>query len=147
MKISRIIAKARIATGMSQSSLGKTCRLPQSHICRLESGRQTDIKVSTLERLAEGLKCRLSVKFVPLGSELPANGPKQAIAPKAVQDAGKAAKTQKQGTQSKGEGNGKAGTQDKGEAGSKRAGSRSGGEQPGTKKRKKSLLCDSKILA
>ncbi len=46
----------RTESGLTQTQLGEAAEMPQSSIARLEAGKKSDIRVSTLENLAKALK-------------------------------------------------------------------------------------------
>jgi DNA-binding XRE family transcriptional regulator len=59
----RQLAERRIALGMTQTEAAALMKTSQSAIARLESGEH-DVRLSTLERYAKVLNCRLSISLL-----------------------------------------------------------------------------------
>jgi DNA-binding XRE family transcriptional regulator len=61
--LQRQLAERRIALGMTQTEAAALMKTSQSAIARLESGEH-DVRLSTLERYAKVLNCRLSISLL-----------------------------------------------------------------------------------
>ncbi len=57
------LARIRKAQGLSQEALGRVSGLATVTIAKLEEGRNSDPKASTLSKLARALGCRLEQLF------------------------------------------------------------------------------------
>ena len=55
----------REALGMTQVQLAKRCGIRQSMVARIESDLTIDLRLSTVQKLAQGLGCRLLCRLVP----------------------------------------------------------------------------------
>ncbi len=87
------IRAIRDALGMSGADLARRMGVSQSRVAQLEKGEVSgDIKVSTLDRAADGLGCDLVYALIPRSGSLETDVRTQARA-KAVEHAGRAAHT------------------------------------------------------
>ena len=59
------VRKLRIEKGMTQAQLAKRCGIRQSMVARIETSLTIDLRLSTVQKLAKGLDCRLISRFVP----------------------------------------------------------------------------------
>lgn len=55
----------RIQKKMTQEELGKRANVSRATISDLESGKKTDVKMSTLISIANALNCKVSDLFTP----------------------------------------------------------------------------------
>ena len=55
----------REALGMTQEQLAERCGFSQSYIADIENGRRENLELSTVKKIAEGLKCTTLVQIAP----------------------------------------------------------------------------------
>lgn len=67
-QIGEEVRRLRIERGLSQQELAERMGLPQSVIARLEAGG-VELRLSTLDRVAQVLGVELAVRFLPSGTE------------------------------------------------------------------------------
>lgn len=65
LPIGKQVQLVREALGMTQSQLAKRCGIRQSMIARLENDPSLDLRLSTIQKLARGLDCKLIARFAP----------------------------------------------------------------------------------
>ena len=65
LPIGRQVQLLREALGMTQVQLAKRCGIRQNMVARIESDLMIDFRLSTVQKLAKGLGCRLINRFVP----------------------------------------------------------------------------------
>jgi transcriptional regulator with XRE-family HTH domain len=63
-QLSRMVIRARLERGMTQSDLARAAGMDQRVISRVETG-QTLPTMRTLSKIADGLGCGVVIKFVP----------------------------------------------------------------------------------
>lgn len=66
LPIGKQVQLVREALGMTQAQLAKRCHIPQSMIARIERDLSFDPRLSTVRKLAKGLSCSLTARFVPV---------------------------------------------------------------------------------
>ena len=55
----------REALGMTQGQLAERCGFSQSYIADIENGRRENLELSSVKKIAEGLRCSALVLIVP----------------------------------------------------------------------------------
>ena len=55
----------REALGMTQAQLAERCGFSQSYIADIENGRRENLELSTVKKIAEGLRCSALVQIAP----------------------------------------------------------------------------------
>jgi len=65
MPVGKQVQLIREALGMTQAQLAKRCGIRQNMIARIESDLAIDLRLSTVQKLAKGLDCRLISRLVP----------------------------------------------------------------------------------
>jgi len=65
LPIGKQVQLIRKALGMTQTQLAGRCGIRQNMVARIESDLTIDLRLSTLRKLAKGLGCDLSARFVP----------------------------------------------------------------------------------
>ncbi|MDD5227102.1 MAG: helix-turn-helix domain-containing protein [Candidatus Omnitrophica bacterium] len=63
--VGKQIQLIREALGMTQAQLAKRCGIRQNMVARIESNLAIDLRLSTVQKLAKGLDCRLISRFIP----------------------------------------------------------------------------------
>ncbi|MBI4710961.1 MAG: helix-turn-helix domain-containing protein [Candidatus Omnitrophica bacterium] len=61
----RQVQLIREALGMTQTQLAKRCGIRQNMVARIEGDLTIDLRLSTVQKLAKGLGCRLLCRLVP----------------------------------------------------------------------------------
>lgn len=64
MKAGEMIKRARVSCNMPQRVLAQRLRTTQQNVAKFESASSKDIRLSTLERVAEAVGKKLVVAFV-----------------------------------------------------------------------------------
>lgn len=54
------LKEIRVQRGITQVELGKMAQVTRATISKIESGEEVKVKISTLERLARVLQCKVS---------------------------------------------------------------------------------------
>jgi len=65
LPIGKQVQLIREALGMTQVQLAKRCGIRQSMVARIESDLMIDLRLSTVQKLAQALGCRLLCRLVP----------------------------------------------------------------------------------
>ncbi|MFA7255661.1 MAG: helix-turn-helix domain-containing protein [Candidatus Omnitrophota bacterium] len=65
LPIGKQVQLIREAFGMTQAQLARRCGIRQSMIARIEGDLTIDLRLSTVQKLAKGLDCKLVSRFVP----------------------------------------------------------------------------------
>lgn len=65
LSVGKQVRLIREALGMTQAQLAKRCGVRQNMIARIEGDLTIDLRLSTVQKLAKGLGCRLVCRCVP----------------------------------------------------------------------------------
>lgn len=65
MDISQTVRAARLLAGLTLQQVEESSGIDRSYICNVEKGHRGNLKIDTLEKIAEALGCRLELAFVP----------------------------------------------------------------------------------
>ena len=55
----------REALGMTQGQLAERCGFSQSYIADIENGRRENLELSSVKKIAEGLRCSALIRIAP----------------------------------------------------------------------------------
>ena len=65
LPVGKQVQLIREALGMTQVQLAKRCGIRQNMIARIERDLSIDLRISTVQKLAKGLNCRIINRFIP----------------------------------------------------------------------------------